>query len=266
MSVIRLEWRAHVAHVILARPERMNAINRALLDGLVAAGDEIAARADVRAVVLSGEGRGFCAGIDLESLKAASGDGARAIDINAEVSGGANIAQHAVLLWRNLAAPVITAVHGVAFGGGLQLALAGDVRIMSPAVRLALSEVRWGLVPDMAGMALLPELIRPDVLAEMVFTGREFDGVEALRVGLATRLADDPTGCALALADEIAALSPDAVQAAKRLLRHSGPREDLLRAEATEQSALFGQPNQQEAVAARLQKRPGRFLDKEMVV
>jgi enoyl-CoA hydratase/carnithine racemase len=263
MAVLRVDWQGHVAHVVLDRPERINALNAELIDAIVEAGREVAGRRDCRAVVLSGAGRGFCSGIDLDGLKAASGGGPRAIDIVTEVQDGANIAQHAVLLWRDLPMPVIAAVHGVAYGGGLQLALGADIRIVHPQARLALMEVKWGLVPDMAGMALAPALVRPDVLAELVFTGRVFEGFEAQRLGLATSLAEDPIEAALALAASIAALSPDAVRAAKRLLRHPGPRNEHLRAEAAEQAALFGAPNQREAVAAGLEKRPGRFDDLE---
>lgn len=264
MAVLRIDWLDHVAHVVLSRPERINALNAELIDAIVEAGAEVAARRDCRAVVISGEGRGFCSGIDMESLKVASGGGARAIDIATEVEDGANIAQYAVLLWRDLPMPVIAAVHGVAFGGGLQLALGADIRIVHPQARLALMEVKWGLAPDMAGMVLAPALVRPDALAELVFTGRVFDGDEALRLGLATSLAEDPVEAALSLARTIARQSPDAVRASKRLLRHTGSRAERLRAEASEQAALFGAPNQREAVAAGLEKRDARYEDREM--
>ncbi|MES2095639.1 MAG: crotonase/enoyl-CoA hydratase family protein [Pseudomonadota bacterium] len=261
MPVLRIEWVGPVAHVVLSRPEKINALNAELIDAIVEAGGAVMRHGGCRAVVLSGEGRGFCSGIDLDGLRAATGEGERSIDIHTEVADGANIAQHAVLLWQSLPVPVIAAVHGVAFGGGLQLALGADIRIVHPEARLALMETRWGLVPDMAGMTLLPDLVRPDVLAELVFTARVFGGAEALRLGIATELADDPVAVALALAGRIAALSPDAIRAAKRLLRHGGPRAEILRAEAAEQSALFGTPNQREAVAAGMDKRPATFND-----
>lgn len=261
MGVLRIEWQDHIAHVVLSRPDRINALNNELIGAIVAAGREIAERTDCRVVVISGHGRGFCSGIDLDSLRAASRGAERAIDIHTVVADGANIAQHAVLLWQSLPMPVIAAVHGVAFGGGLQLALGADIRIVHPETKLALMEAKWGLVPDMAGMALLPALLRPDTLAELVFTARVFDGREAQSLGIATRLADDPRTAAIELAGTIASFSPDAIRAAKRLLRHPGPREALLRAEAFEQAALFGQPNQREAVAAGTEKRVGRFVD-----
>lgn len=263
MPVLRIEWRDHVAHVILARPERMNALNAELIDALDEAAKTLRQRSDCRCVVLSGDGRGFCSGIDLDSLRTASDGGERAIDITTDVGGGANIAQQSVLAWRDLPVPVIAAIHGVAYGGGLQLALGADIRIVDPMARLALMEVKWGLVPDMAGMVLAPGLVRPDVLAELIFTGRVIDGAEALRTGLATSLSDMPLEAAMTLAAQIAAQSPDAVRAAKRLLRHRGSEADLLRAEAREQTKLFGQHNQREAVSAVLEKRPGLFIDRE---
>lgn len=261
MSVLRIDWHGPVAHVLLCRGERLNALNGELIEAIVDAGQALAKRSDCRAVVISGEGRAFCSGIDLDSLRAASGGAERAIDIETVVADGANIAQHAVLQWHALPVPVIAAVHGVAFGGGLQLALGADIRIVHPETRLALMEVRWGLVPDMAGMALLPELMRRDVLAELVFTGRQFGGAEAERLGIATRIADDPLETAFELAHRVAALSPDAVRAAKRLVRFTGPREAVLRAEAAEQLALFGSDSQREAVAAGIEKRVARFVD-----
>jgi enoyl-CoA hydratase/carnithine racemase len=261
MDTVRIEWHGKVAHVLLSRPERMNAINAALLADLVAAGDELAQRRDCRAVVLSGEGRGFCAGIDLEGLKAASGGDAAGIDLTTIVADGANVAQHAVMLWRSLPVPVIAAMHGVALGGGFQIALGADIRIVHPDTKLAVLEAKWGLVPDMAGMTIMAGLVREDVIAELTFSARMFDGREALALGLATRLADDPLAEALSLAQAIAGRSPDAIRAAKRLLRHPGPASAKLIAEAAEQIALFGKPNQREAVAAGLEKREPNFKD-----
>lgn len=262
-AVLRIDWHGQVAHVILSRPERLNAINADLIDAIVDAGRTLAGRRDCRAVVLSGAGRAFCAGIDLASLHTASDGGSRAIDIATEVVDGANIAQHAVLLWQSLPMPVIAAIHGAAFGGGLQLALGADIRIVHPVARLSLAETRWGLIPDMAAMTLLPALLSTDKIAELLFTAREFDGLEALRLGIATRIAEDPVVEALKLARAIAAQSPDAIRAAKRLLHHPGPRAALLRAEAREQATLFGTPNQREAVEAGTAKRAGRYVDVE---
>lgn len=263
MPVLTIEWHDRVAHVVLSRPHRLNALDAALIDALVDAGRMLATRRDCRAVVLSGAGRGFCAGIDLRALQAATTGGTRSIDIVTEVADGANIAQQAVLQWRALPVPVIAAIHGAAFGGGLQLALGADLRVVAPDARLALAEVKWGLVPDMAGMALLPGLVREDVLADLVFSGRTIDGTEAVAIGLATRTATNPVAVALERAQAIAGMSPDAVRAAKRLLRIRGDRAAVLRAESHEQMALFGRPHQREAAAAALAGRTPVFQDEE---
>jgi enoyl-CoA hydratase/carnithine racemase len=153
--------------------------------------------------------------------------------------------------------PVIAAVHGVAFGGGLQIALGADIRCVHPQARLAVMEIKWGLVPDMAGCVLLTELVRADVVRELTFTSRIVSGVEAQTLGLATRVCDDPLADARALAAQIAASSPDAIRAAKRLLNRSSPLRaaDILLAESAEQKALIGTPNQREAARAGLEKR-----------
>lgn len=261
MTVLSIDWTDHVAHVILSRPERMNALDDALIDALVQAGRELAGRRDCRAVVLSGAGRAFCSGIDMEALRSVASGGMQPIDIATEVAGGANIAQLAVLQWQELPMPVIAAVHGYALGGGLQLALGADIRIVSPDARLGLVEVKWGMVPDMGGMVLLPDLLRADCLAELLFSGRTFDGAEAVGLGIATRVEDDPVAAALDRARAIASASPDAVRAAKRLLRLRGARADVLRAEAREAMALIGKPNQREAMIAGLEKRPAQYVD-----
>lgn len=249
-----------IARVELARPERLNALDGRAIVQLVEAGDAIAARADVRVVVLSGAGRAFCAGIDLDTLRSATGTGDVDIDLVTPLRGAANLAQLAVLQWRDLPVPVIAAVHGVALGAGLQLALGADMRIVAPDAKLAIAEARWGLVPDMAGFTALSTILPRDQIARLVFTGQDIDGVEAARIGLATELAEDPLARAMTLARVIAGNSPDAVRAAKRLMTVTDEA-SLLKAEAATQLALFGTPNQREAVAARLEKRDPVFID-----
>lgn len=261
-SRVAVDFQDHVAHVRLVRPERLNAIDLVLLEQLVEAGDRVAALPGVRAIVLSGEGRGFCSGIDTGMLAMQPG-GEFPIDIATPVRGAANIAQHAVLQWRDAPVPVIAAIHGLAFGGGFQLPLAADLRLVHPETRLSLMELKWGLVPDMAGMVLLKRMLRSDVLADLLFTARVFDGREAVDLGIATRLADDPVKEALELAREIAGRSPDAVRAAKRLLRVGDDALDdrILLAEAAEQRALLKSASHAEAVAAGMAKRQPNFAD-----
>lgn len=248
-----------VADVRLARADKMNALDPAMFDALAATIDALKAMAAVRCVVLSGEGRAFCAGLDMAAM-ASGGEG---VAIEARTHGLANAPQYAAWGWRELPMPVIAAVHGVAFGGGFQIMSGADIRIAHPATRFAIRESHWGLVPDMAGIALWRTLVRDDVLRELTYTAREFDAEEAARHGFVTRLADDPLEAALTLAREIAARSPDAIRGAKRLYNLAADADPatVLRAESAEQLALIRSPNQIEQVMAHLQKREPVFLD-----
>lgn len=257
---VAVDFQDHVAHVRLVRPERLNAIDLVLLQQLVETGDRVAALPGLRAIVLSGEGRGFCSGIDTSTLNLKPGE-PFPIDIATPIRGAANIAQYAVTQWRDAPVPVIAAIHGFAFGGGFQLPLAADIRIVHPDTKLSLMELKWGLIPDMGGMALLKPMLRPDVLSDLLYTARVFDGREALTLGLATRLSDDPVKAALDLAREIAGRSPDAVRAAKRLMRigHDALYDRTLLAEAAEQLVLIKGAHHAEAVAAGMAKRAPNF-------
>ena len=222
-----------------------------------------------RQVVIAGRGKAFCAGLDMASFQRMEqgaagevlGQSADGAGLVARTHGLANAAQQVAMVWREVPVPVIAAVHGVAFGGGLQVALGADIRIVAPDTKLSVMEIKWGLVPDMGGMVLMRELARSDVVRELTYTGRVFSGEEALQLGFATRLAADPLAEALAMAHEIAGKSPDAIRAGKRLLNaslaHSAA--ELLIAESVEQQALIGSPNQVEAVRANIERRAPRF-------
>jgi enoyl-CoA hydratase/carnithine racemase len=248
-----------IADVVLNRPDKLNALDGAMFTALSEASAALAQRGDVRVVVLSGTGRGFCAGIDLASLGGDPSQGA----LHDRPYGIANIFQNAAWGWRSLPVPVIAAIHGVAFGGGLQIALGADIRIVAPDARLAVMEARWGMVPDMAGIALLRGLVRDDVARELTYTARQFTGTEAVALGLATRVADDPHGAAMALAAEIAARSPRAVRSAKRLfgLSRDADAGAILVAESREQQQLLDGPDLPETVAAHAEKCAPRFAD-----
>ena len=260
-----------VADVRLVRVDKMNALDNAMFAALVETGERLKTQAGLRAVVLSGEGRAFCAGLDMGSFQAmASGgrgngerDTSAALLTPKRTEGGSNRAQHACMVWREIPVPVIAAVHGVAFGGGFQLALGADLRFVAPDVKLAVLEIKWGLIPDMAGMVLMKGLVRDDVARELTYTGRIFGGEEAVAMGLATRVCADPRAEALALAAEIASKNPHAIRAGKRLLNlmGEGDQHAILLAESQEQGALIGSPNQVEAVMANLEKRAPSFAD-----
>ncbi|HEY1750863.1 MAG TPA: crotonase/enoyl-CoA hydratase family protein [Caulobacteraceae bacterium] len=259
-----------VADVRLNRADKMNALDNAMFEGLVAAGERLKTEKGVRAVVLSGEGRAFCAGLDMGNFgRMAEGPRGRSTvaandeGLGARSHGVANRAQYACWVWRELPVPVIAAVHGVAFGGGFQVALGADLRYVTPDARMAVMEIKWGLVPDMAGTQLMRHLAREDIVRELTYTGRIFTGEEAYAYGFATRVCADPRAEALATAREIAARSPDAVRAAKRILNDAvlvDPKTGLTQ-ESVEQGRLIGSPNQVEAVMSNLQKRAAAYAD-----
>ena len=259
---IKLELKDGVADVRLTRTDKMNALDDAMFSALIEMGERLKTEKGVRAIVLSGEGRAFCAGLDMGNFgKMASGERSGGQSSSGEslltpkrTAGGSNRAQHAVMVWREQAVPVIAAVHGVAFGGGFQLALAADLRFVTADTRMAVMEIKWGLVPDMAGMVLMKGLVRDDVARELTYTGRIFEGEEAQRLGIATRVCADPRADALALAAEIAGHSRSATRSVKRLVDLAG-RVDLaegLQAEQDAIGALIGSDEQVAVVRRRL--------------
>jgi enoyl-CoA hydratase/carnithine racemase len=262
---VKIEIAESVAEVTLNRPNKLNALDPAMFEAIIAAGERLSRLAGLRAVVLTGAGRGFCSGLDKETFAAmlAHGRAPGLDDLMARTHGIANHFQQAAYIWRTLPVPVTAAIHGVALGGGLQIALGADIRYVAPDARLSILEIKWGIVPDMSGIALMRELARSDVIRELAMTGRVFSGSEALAYGFATSLHADPLAAARATAKEIAARSPDAVRALKRLLNRAsdGDAAALLLAESKEQAALIGSANQIEAVRAGVEGRAGRFID-----
>ena len=269
----RIEWTRHpdgVVELQLARADKMNALDPAMFDALIDAGERLRNDTAARAVVLSGRGKAFCAGLDMQSFERMDqdsvdvlGEGAAGADLLVRTHGLSNAAQQVAMTWRDVPVPVIAAVHGVAFGGGLQVALGADIRIVAPDTKLSVMEIKWGLVPDMAGMVVMRELARTDVVRELTFTGRIFSGAEALAIGFATRLSAEPLLDALQMAHDIASKSPHAIRAGKRLLNaslsHSAA--EMLLAESVEQKALIGSANQTEAVRANIERRAPTFAD-----
>jgi enoyl-CoA hydratase/carnithine racemase len=262
---IRLTITDGIADVRLNRADKMNALDPAMFRAIAETGARLKENPGVRAVVISGEGRAFCAGLDVERITAiAQGSSLLPFaDLTERTHGIANFAQHIVWIWRELPVPVIAAVHGVAFGGGFQLALGADLRYVAPGTRLGIIETKWGLVPDMAGTQLMRYLAREDVVRELTYTARIFSAEEALAYGFATRLTADPLAAALATARDIAGRSPDAIRAAKRLLNQAVACDARagLAAETDEQHELIGRPNHVEAVRANLENRSPSFAD-----
>lgn len=257
----RVETRiaGNVARVVLNRPDKRNALDLEMFEAIARAAGDLAQADDVRAVILHGEGPAFCAGLDVGAFFSNPDSGARLL--GRENGADTNLAQEVAWAWRRLPMPVIAALHGEVFGGGLQIALGADIRLVAPDARLSVMEIRWGLVPDMAGSRILPGLLRSDVAKELTFSGRIVDGAEAVALGLATRVCDDPLAAASALAGEIAGRSPDAIRAAKFLLDQAAQLDHGrgLELETRLQMALLGSRNQMEAARAGMAKRPPEF-------
>ncbi len=263
---VSIELKDGVADVRLIRADKMNALDPAMFEGILEAGAQLAAMKGLRCVVLSGEGKAFCAGLDMASFAAMKQDGDAVPgvrDLTKRTHGIANRPQQCAWQWRTLPVPVIAAVHGVAFGGGFQIALGADMRYATPDARFSVMEIKWGLVPDLAGTQLMRHLAREDIVRELTYTGRIFDGREAQALGFVTRVVDDPRAAALETAREIASKSPDAIRANKRLLNDAVAVDAAtgLMAESVEQQKLIGSPNQVEAVMSNLQKRAANYRD-----
>jgi enoyl-CoA hydratase/carnithine racemase len=251
-----------VATVTMVRADKHNALDQAMFEGLMQAAEQLAANAAVRAVVLHGEGKSFCSGLDIASFM--TGQGGTDVLLVRDDDRLANFAQRVAYDWSLVPAPVIAAIHGNCFGGGLQIALGADIRIAAPDAKLCIMEVKWGLVPDMGITQTLPRLVPIDVAKELTFSGRIVSGSEGSALGLVTRTADDPLAEALALADEIAQKSPDAVRAAKRLYDETWTGNDSAAALVLEtdlQVGLIGKANQIAAVTAGMSGAPPVFVD-----
>jgi enoyl-CoA hydratase/carnithine racemase len=252
-----------VATVRLSRPDKLNALDADMFEGVIRAGEQILADKSVRAVVLHGEGRGFCAGLDFASFMGKP-DLMQKLLARGEKS-PANVAQRIAWVWQEVQVPVIAAVHGVAFGGGLQIALGADIRYVTPDAQLSVLEIKWGLIPDMSITQTLTRLVPLDVAKELTFTGRIVSGTEAVELGLATKVSDDPLADALETAKLIATKSPHAIRAGKTLLNDASSmsRADALKLETALQVSLLGSTNQMEAVQANMMKREPKFKDPE---
>ena len=258
---VSITLEGHVAHVRLERPDKLNALDDVMFEAVVEAGQHLFGMHGVRCAVLSGAGRAFCAGLDLASM--ARTDRHSETSLTARTHGSANRPQQAAMVWRKLPMPVVVAIQGVCFGGGLQIASGADIRVVAPDARLAIMETKWGLVPDMAGFVLWRGNVRDDVLRELIYTHREFSGEQAAQYGIATHVDTDPLARAMAIAQEIALQSPHAVRASK-LLCNRMPElsaDDMLMAESIAQHELMSSKNQKESVMAGMERRAGIFDD-----
>lgn len=259
-SRLTLEIDQSIALVRFNRPEKFNALDIATFEGISDTCAELAGNKALRAVVLTGAGDNFCAGIDTASFMAAGGP-ASAERMAPQADDDANFFQRAATAWADLPMPVIAALRGTVFGGGLQVAMGADIRVAEPAASFSVMEIKWGLVPDMGLSRTCRDVVRLDVLRELTYSGRVFSADEARDFGFVTSIHADPMAEAMAIARRIAARSPDAVRAAKRLLgsMFDMPVAASLRTEAKTQLEIIGKPNQVEAVTANMQKRDPVF-------
>ncbi len=255
-----------IADVRMTRADKRNALDGAMFEALAAAGERLKTEPGIRVAVLSGEGSSFCAGLDFATMSALAGGGDRPEGGNPGAMKEGRIThlgQQVCWVWQEVPVPVIAAVHGHAIGGGIQVALGADIRIVHPDTQMSVREIHWGLVPDMTGTMMLSQLVRADVAKELVLTARMFDGREALAIGIATKLSETPYDDAMAMAREIASRSPDAVRAGKALLNglfNQGAAEQFA-AERQAIGSLIGCANQKEAVMANFEKRAPNFVD-----
>ncbi len=267
-DLVMIDIEGGVADVRLNRPDKYNALSTDMFKSIANAGEQLANDGSVRAVVLSGNGKGFCAGLDFSSFQGMAGggggNGAEPSDVPSPTLGKpANLFQAVAYQWKTLPVPVIAAVHGVAFGGGFQIAMGADIRFARPDARLSVLEIKWGLIPDMGITQTARGVIRLDILKELTFTGRVVSGEEAGQLGLVTHVSENPLEDALTLAREIATKSPNAIRAGKELLRESleTPAEESLAMEAALQGKLIGTPNQVESVLSNMEKRAAKYAD-----
>ena len=263
-ELVTVEVNDGVADVRLNRPEKYNALSPEMFKAIIDAGERLAEARDVRAVVLSGNGRGFCAGLDMKSLQGLVDP--ELSQTGALLSRGErveNFAQRPAYVWKKLPVPTIAAMHGVAYGGGCQIALGADIRFAAPDAKISVLEIKWGLIPDMSITQTLRDVVPMDVAKELTFTGRVLNGEQARQAGLVTHVADDPHASAMELAREIAGKSPEAVRAGKKLFETSWHADERtgLELESALQESLIGTPNQTEAVRANFENRAPDFKD-----
>ncbi len=255
---VLLEITDSVAYVTLNRPDALNGIDLDLVDELIAIGESLRTDTDVRAVVLRGAGRSFCAGLD---FAAAFKDRKRVARFFLAGPRKANRFQRFSTVWRDVPVPVVAVIHGHCFGGGLQLAAGADFRFTTPDAQWSILEAKWGLVPDMGGTVPFLDVMPLDVLQRLAITGEVVSGEQAVELGLATTVSDDPLAEALALVEQVKQRSPDSVAATKQLLYRNarGTERRALRRERKLQSVMFTSPNTKIAREAGMKKESPVF-------
>ncbi|MGB0959332.1 MAG: crotonase/enoyl-CoA hydratase family protein [Halocynthiibacter sp.] len=260
---VTVEYENQIAHVALNRPHKRNALDLDMLEAIAEAGDSLKNRSGIRAVILSGAGDAFCAGLDVATFPKLMEYVAENGSICTRSHANCNLFQYASMVWDSLPMPVIAAVHGYALGAGFQIISGADMRIAAPDTRFSIMESKWGLVPDMGGIALWKQYLRGDVLRRMTYTGEIIDTDMAFNWGVITEIAQDPLARARHIAEDIASRSPDATREAKAMIKAAQnlSEDATLLLESEVQERLIGSPNQMEAVMAGFEKRAPKFKD-----
>ncbi len=261
----------HIAHIHMVRGDKMNALDNDMMMALIEAGERLKTDKNIRVAVLSGEGKAFCAGLDMANfaqMASASSGGKSDVTrtkLAERTHGLANRPQQVAYAWREAPVPVIAAAQGFALGGGFQLFMGADMRYAAPETKFSIMEIKWGLVPDMGTTHVMTRVAGEDVVKELAMTGRIFLAEEARELGFLTRICDDPLASAMDTAGQIAARNPQAIRGIKRLFNEPADREiaATLMLESVLQDDIIGYPNQIEAVTAELEKRPAHFTDED---
>ncbi|MFT6153680.1 MAG: enoyl-CoA hydratase/carnithine racemase [Bermanella sp.] len=251
---ILLEVKNAIAYVSLNRPEKHNGLDQKMFVEMVATAKKIRTDRSIRAVILAGNGPSFCSGLDFASV---SKTPTMIPKFFAKLPWSKdNMFQRVAHIWRDLPVPVIAAIHGNCFGGGMQIILACDYRIATPSSNLSILEMKWGLIPDMSGMVTLSRLTRLDIAQELTMTGRFFSGLEGAEYGLISKISENPMAEAEALANNIVQKSPDAITATKYLFKKTWKKDTraVLFWERITQLRLLGRKNQRIAMANGLSK------------
>jgi len=262
---VQVEIKAPVATITLNKPERLNALDLEMWEGIAEAARAIDAADEVRVAVLKGAGGAFCAGLDVKASSTLS-----SLDGTASLAGTLPVIRrhlaHLQACFSRLEAcrvPVIGVLERVCIGGGLELALCCDVRLAAEGTIFSIPEVQLGIVPDMGGTQRLPRTIGIGLAKELIYSGRRIDAGQALHIGLVNAVypAGDLPGRAAALAGEIAANAPLAVQAAKRAINGTYWRElgDWLDREAAEAAGPLLSRDRTEGMRATVERKRGDF-------
>ncbi|MGB4343852.1 MAG: crotonase/enoyl-CoA hydratase family protein [Moraxellaceae bacterium] len=260
---VRTEIRDDVAYVTMTRSDKYNALDWDMLCALVDAAERIGKDKSVRAVILQGEGKAFCSGLDFPSFTKQPARMVRGfLKYGVKTT---NLFQEVAWCWRRLPVPVIAVIHGYCYGGGVQIALGADFRYTTAECEFSILEAKWGLVPDMTGTVTLRELLPMDQAKLLTMTGRMFSGAEARELNLVTGVSADPLAEAEKLVAEIKTRSPDAVAATKQLFHETwvaGVRRAFSKESRIQLGLLMGK-NQKIAVQSNFRKEMPSFLPRK---